>query len=142
MSGMSIGSCKSYMRGWKHWVQYCALRGLEPWVTVEGIVWGETILDFIMFENAVLGLKPSTTAGKICAIRYFHVIHGGSDFSTAGVRYKLLLKSLTRRLPIVQKLPYNMDLLARAQGNFVIKSLQTVRIEEIWACITLGFSSC
>ena len=139
MSGMSIGTCKSYMRGWKHWVQYCALRGLEPWVNVEGIGWGETILDFIMFENAVLGLKPSTTAGKICAVRYFHVIHGRSDFTTAGVRYKLLLKSLSKKMPGVQKLPYNMDLLDWVYQNLVRKSPLTPRIKETWAGLTLGF---
>ena len=65
ISGMPNGTCQSYLRGWKHWTQYCSLRGYEPWVEVGGPGWGEMLLDFAMCENSVLCSKPPTTAGKI-----------------------------------------------------------------------------
>ena len=112
MAGMSSGTCQAFLRGWGRWVQYCTLRGLEPWITVGDTGWGETLLGFITFEHAVFGLKPFTTTGKICAIRYFYAIRGRADYAASGVRYKLLLKSLTERLPSCQKIPHNVDRLA------------------------------
>ena len=138
LSGMPDGTYQAYFRGWRHWVQYCTLRCLEPWVTVGWPGWGEAILDFIMFEHAVLGLKPSTTTGQICAIRYFHVIRGRADFSAPGVRYKPPRKSLTKRLPISQKLPYNVDLMTWEHGNFFLKGRNPRKIKEIWAGFDLG----
>ena len=122
-------------------MQYCNLRGVEPWITVGEPGWGEMILDFIMFEHDVLCLKPSTATGESCAIRYFHIIHGQSDFSVSGARYKLLPKSLTRRLPIAQKLPYNVDLLSWVRGNFFIRGIRSHKIKEIWAVVNMGFFS-
>ena len=139
LSGMPNGTCQSYLRGWKHWAQYCSLRGYEPWVEVGGPGWGEMLLDFIMFENSVLCLKPSTTAGKICAIRYFHIIHGRQDFTTAGVRYKMLLKSLTKKQPSVQKLPFNVDLVQWLWGKIHTLGQWTTKVQEMWAGLNLGF---
>ena len=84
-------------------------------------------------------MKPSTTTGKICAVWYFHVIHGRPDFPTAWVRYKLLLKSLTKRLPSVQKLPYNVDLLSWAHEHFEMKAPHSMTIDETWAGMRLSF---
>ena len=64
LSGMSTGACQDYIRGWRRCAQYCNLRGESPWIIVGDPEWGEMIFDFIMFEHAVLGLKPSTTAGE------------------------------------------------------------------------------
>ena len=139
LSGMSIGTCQAYLRGWRHWVQYCRLRGCEPCLSVGGPGWGENISDFIMFENTVLGLKPSTAAGKLCDGRYFHIIHGRPDFTLAGVRCKFLLKSLTRRQPSVQKLPYNMDLLNWLRTNFVVLGMRLPKIREVRAGLNPGF---
>ena len=140
LSGMSKGTFQSYLCGWRHWVQYCSLRGLEPWITVGSPGWGEAILDFIMFERSVLGLKPSPTAGKVSAIRYFHAIHGRPDFTASGVRCKLLMRSLTKRLPCCQKLPYNMDLMNWVHRHFFLNAPLAHRIKEIWAGLNLGFS--
>ena len=93
---------------------------MTPLVAVGKPGWGGEILDFVMFEHAALGLIQSTTTGEICSVRYFDVIRGRPDFATAGVRYKLLLKSLTKRLPIVRKLPYNVDLMSWVYLNFVL----------------------
>ena len=100
---------------------------------------GDKLLDFIMFEHAVLGLKPATTAGTIWGIRYLHVAHGRPDFAFSGVRYKLLLKALTRKLPSVHKLLRNVDLLLWVRDNFWKKSHRSNKIKEIWAGQNLGF---
>lgn len=54
LSGMAAGTCAAYVRGWRHWAQYCNLRGRQPWIEVKGHGRGEYILDFIMFENTVM----------------------------------------------------------------------------------------
>ena len=140
MAGMATGTCKAYLRGWPNMVHYCTLRGIEPWVTVGGPGWGGALLHFIMFEHAVLGLRPSTTTGTICAIRYFHVIHGRSDFTAAGVRYKHLLKSHNERFPSCQKLPYKIDLSTWVRESFLWGAPDSPRIKEIRAGVNLGFA--
>ena len=137
LSGMSTGACHANMRGWRHWAQYCRLRGQDPWISVGEAGWGEMILDFIMFEHSATGIKPPTTTGKLSAVRYFHVIHGRSDFTVGGVRYKLLLKFPTKRMPSVRKLPYNVDFLQWAYWNFVSKGIRARKTwgsgtESIW----------
>ena len=54
-SGMSIGTGKTYIRGWKRWAQYCSMRWMSQWVAVGKPGRGGKILDFIiMFGHAVL----------------------------------------------------------------------------------------
>ena len=65
MSGMSIGTGKTYIHGWKHWAQYCSLRWMSQWVVVGKPGRGGKILDFITFGHAVSGANSSTTCDKI-----------------------------------------------------------------------------
>ena len=103
---------------------------------------GEAILDFVMSERAVLGLKPSTTTGGISAVRYLHVIHGRPDSATSGARYKLLLKFLTRKLPSCQMLSYRIDLLTWVYGNISETAPNSHRIKKIWGGLDLSLCFC
>ena len=106
---------------------------------VGGPGWDEAILDFVMFGNSVLRMKHSATAGKICAIRYFHAIHGRPDFTTACARYKMLLKSITQKLPCIQKLPYNIGLLQWLYRQIHSIGQWATKVQEMWGVVNLGF---
>ena len=100
--------------------------------------WGGEMLDFTACEHAGIGLKPLNATGKDCAIGYFHVAHGRPDFSTGRVRCKLLPAALVRESPSQQKLPYNVDFLSWARGNFFLNAPDSQRVKEIRDGLNLG----
>ena len=60
---------------------------------------GGMIIKFITHDRSVIKRRPSSIRGGIADIRFHRIVAGASDFTTQGVRYKQLLKSLVRRSP-------------------------------------------
>ena len=111
LGSLEEGARKVYQRGWKHWVRFRRGYDVEPWPTPGRVGWGALMLKFITHEHSVLKLHPSRIRGKIAAVRFHHIIGDRSDFTTQGVRYKQLLKSLVRKSPAFRKLRISPEIL-------------------------------
>ena len=137
-AGLSTNARTRYLRGWEQWCHFCSTRGLSPWIDTKEENWGEEILDFIMYEGRVLKLAPSTTRGKLSAVRYARIIGGRSDFSPYGLRYKMMLTGMERTKLATGLLPYNTDLLHWAWANYIVGDSQT-SARELRCALNLGF---
>ena len=123
-AGLSANTRTRYLRGWEHWCQFCSTRRISPWIDTKEENWDGEILDFIMYEGKVLKLAPSTTRGKLSAVRYAHIVGGRADFSPYGLGYKLMLSGMDRSKLITGLLPYNTDLMHWVWANYIIGDAQ------------------
>ena len=98
-------------------------------------------MDFIMFEHAASGLKPSTTQGEVIAVRYYRVVNGWPDFTTSGPRYKLPTKTLRAIAPACRELPYIAELITWVKRNFSDIGKGMPRANAIWEALDLSFFS-
>ena len=135
---LSTNTITSYLRGWEHWCQFCSTRKTSPWIDTTQENWGEEILDFITYEGGILRLEPSTTRGKLSAVRYAHIIGGRADFSPYGLSYKLTLSGMDRNKLATGLLPYNTDLMHWVWANYIIGDAQ-ISDRELWCALNLGF---
>ena len=75
-AGLPIGERNRYLKGWQHWCMFCDTQNITPRIDTTEANWGESLWDFTMYESQVLHLAPSTTRGKLSAIRYAHIVSG------------------------------------------------------------------
>ena len=74
---------------------FCRGQELPIWLDSREECWGGNLMNSILIEHDVLGLKPATIRRKISGIRFFHITRGGSDFAKVGDRWKILLNGLS-----------------------------------------------
>ena len=93
------GSLESYGLGWKHWSQYCFLRGVLP-TPSHGhggcSDFESRVLDFIVSEQVGQGLTAGTVSSRVYAIRYALITLGYGDMLEWGPRLRLAVKTLKR----------------------------------------------
>ena len=137
--GLARGTERQYWRSWKHWQFFCDSRGVSPWIDTKSESWGEPLIDFILHELDVNNQKPSTIRTKLAGVRFFHIAGGKCDFSVGAPRYKLVLKTLPRRVKINRKYPLPVELLHFLRENLAPRRGKMNHC-VIWSAILLGFS--
>ena len=83
MSSVSRGAQLGYKISWKHWIMFRKGQEIPMWLDRREDGRGECLVNFILSEHDVLGLKPDTIRSKISGIRFPHIISGKNDFTTA-----------------------------------------------------------
>ena len=76
MGSLSKGTQAGYRRSWRHWMAFCRGQAQTVWIDSREEWWGETLMNFILIEHDVLGLRASTIRGEVGGIRFFHIISG------------------------------------------------------------------
>ena len=126
MQSLSAGTRVGYKRSWGHWLSFC--RGQNQPVRLDSREesWDENLMNFILSEHDVLGLRDSTIRGNFSGIRAFRIISGKNDFATVGARWKLLIKGLARSSKNAnRRLPYNAELVDFSRVRLCIDKSET-----------------
>lgn len=137
MSGLSEATQKTYFRFWTRWMTFQRWRNKEPWLNPEREGWDEDLLDWIMYENKVMGICASTIQGSISALRNMHLISGKSDFTKSGSRYKRLLTALALRHTPKTKTPFPFELVEELVVYMGHPSCSEILRENIVVIVTM-----
>ena len=89
MQSISAATQVGYRRSWRQWMSFCRGQNHSIWLGSREEGWGGNLVNFILSEHDVLGLRSSTIRGKVSAIRFFHLVSGEKRFharrSTVGI---------------------------------------------------------
>ena len=97
---------------------FCRGQNQSVWLDSREEGWGGNLMNFILSERDVLGLRASTIRGEISGIRPFHMVSGKNDFARVGARWEFLLKGLTTANETVnRRFPYNTELIEFGRRN-------------------------
>lgn len=75
-SSVRNGTQKGYRRSWKRWLLFRRCQNLAVWLDGKDECRGENLMNFILGEHDVIGLKSATVRSKISGIRRCHIISG------------------------------------------------------------------
>ena len=119
LDGLPSGAKERYLGGWGRWRMFCDARNFAHRVDASEAHWGERLLDFTTYGSQVPRLSPSTTRGRLSAVRYAYIVSGKADPSPCGLRYILMLSGMDRSRMVKGLLPPNTDLAVWVWPHFV-----------------------
>ena len=126
-----------YARDLKAWSDYQDLTG-SPHVLIEGNT-AETIehlRGFIGYQGVVRGLKHTTIAGHLSAVRSHHLALGYHD-PTSHARVRGMLKGLKRMQGAMEsKRPVTKEMLLHIRSNLDLESTNHI---YLWAALLTGY---
>ena len=94
MQSISAATLVSYKRSWEQWASFCKGQKKAVWLDSREEERGGNSANFISSEHDVLGLRGPTIPGEVGAIRFFHLVSGGGDFTRVGARWGFPIKGL------------------------------------------------
>ena len=144
LSGVSEGTKGTYISAWQQWFQFNSSTPEKRWINEMTPKWDEQIINWILFETRVLGLKAGTMRGKISAVRYWHLLAGLPDFSKWCGRCKQILKSIEKESTAQRNYPFNLELILYAKNEIIGRREVDQPAEreeglELYASMTTGF---
>ena len=139
LSGVAEGTQSAYRTAWVQWAQFVENRPEGVWIEKQEPKWGERLIDWILFEARILGVRVGTIRSKISAIRYWNVLSGYPDFSKRAGRYKQVLKSIARKLVVKRNYPFNLELLQITNQKLGEPDSRTTEQNAILAALLVGF---
>ena len=96
---------EQYVQCWRKWAQYSARMNTSPWLSPTSVGWGDTLIDYLVWEHKIFGLQSSTLAQRFYAIRFIHVVEGHDDISSRAHRAKALPNAIKLRGSRCKKVP-------------------------------------
>ena len=118
LSGIAEGTRAGYVSAWKRWFQFTQRSPESRWITEIGPGWGETLINWILFETRIMGLQASTMRTKIPCLRYWHLLSGFPDWGRWAGRYKQVLNSVAKKDVARRNYLFNLELMSWAYSEF------------------------
>ena len=118
LSGIAEGTRAGYISAWKHWFQFTQRTPEKRWITAISPMWGETLINWIIFETRIMGLQASTVRAKISGLRYWHLLSGYPDWGKWSGRYKQVLNSVAKKDVVLRNYPFNLELMSWIYRDF------------------------
>ena len=136
LSGIAPGARTRYLTAWHHWEKFMTARQMSPRIWRTNPDWGDSLIDYIMFESKVLANAPDTISGGISGIRFWHLLVGMPDFTLGGGMCTQVLKSIRRGIRANHKIHAATEMIAYIAQQQCVEDPRTTGI----ACAALvGF---
>ena len=143
-SSVTVATRNQYMYCWRRWAQFSACSVVSPWIQTPQPGWDDQLLNFLVWENKLLGLQHSALTKRFYAIRYIHIAEGYDDFASRAHRIRGVLKAIKLRGKKCKKIPFNTDLLRWLKTNIPVHDTvsENISVLQCWAGLLLGFFFC
>ena len=110
------------------------------WLTTSQVGWDNTLIDFVVWEYKLLGIRRSTLAKRFFAIRFIHIAEGYGDLSLRAFRLKSITKAIKMRGETCTKVPFITDLLHWLHRELRADALDVDgKTLQLWAGLLLSF---